>query len=571
MNTGWFMPCDTCAPREHLPPHSRHGATLVELLIFIAVFSITAFTVLPLLFSAMENRLLQQTMSKVEQNGTLVLQTIGYNLRTSQGILSPLSISSPTTARVVSVEMGSGSLDPTIIGIQSGALILIHRATRQTITASDVTIDNFVIRNTSVAPGQQSFLVSFRISRANPLMQKPVYSRTFQTVFTLPPRAGAAESPCSCAVPYCDAGGTVYHWEICQGGGCQQASTSLNCADPSGNCCTNGTCAAGILESACVTGGGSFRGANSCTVSNCVASNTSSPSVYCCDSLSHQCATNGTAESCASGIYALNQTDCNDSCTVCGDGYKGAAEECDDGNTTAGDGCSADCTIETPSVDTCGDGACSETETCVSCPGDCGDCQTVPVIATYCPATASCIHESQQYLGTGTADQCSQLMCPRPSPDPTPENDVWDCNWACPLTGVGGPFGDGDLSRCIYAYRCACSVGQNQTGSWNVASFLSCYDTCIGQGYGPDTCNQYCSQFPYQYCAPGGSSASSTMSSVFSLPGGSSSSSTMSSTFSIPSGSSSSSTMSSVFSLPGGSSSSSTMSSTFSISSVPAP
>ncbi len=55
---------------------------------------------------------------------------------------------------------------------------------------------------------------------------------------------------------------------------------------------------------------------------------------------------------------------------VCGNGLIEPGEECDDGNLTDGDGCSSFCTWEV--ITPCGDGICSSSESCFSCPVDCG-------------------------------------------------------------------------------------------------------------------------------------------------------------------------------------------------------
>jgi len=81
-----------------------------------------------------------------------------------------------------------------------------------------------------------------------------------------------------------------------------------------------------------------------------------------------------TGEDCDDGN--LSNTDaCLNTCknAACGDNYIwSGVEECDDGNTTSGDGCSSICETEAGAV--CGDGSCNGSETCSSCPGDCGGC-----------------------------------------------------------------------------------------------------------------------------------------------------------------------------------------------------
>src|SRR5207248_1996679 len=98
-------------------PRLRSGTTLIELLIFIAILAIAGSAILPLLFASTEDRILQQTVSIVEQNGSQILQTIGYRIHHAERVLDPLLRGSGS---VLALQTGSGSENPTIIGISSG-------------------------------------------------------------------------------------------------------------------------------------------------------------------------------------------------------------------------------------------------------------------------------------------------------------------------------------------------------------------------------------------------------------------------------------------------------------------
>lgn len=203
----------------------RRGSTLVELLIFVAILGMIIGAILPVLFSATENRILQQTISLVEQNGTQILQNIALRVRNAERILGPAS---GAEGSVLALQTSSGAIDPTIIGINSGSIVIIEHATLETISSDQVAVQDFQIRNTSVSATRQSVLVSFLVSRTIRLQQPHSYQQRFEAVMTLLPNDRPQGNACGCVAPACQ-GGNIYGWEVCDLGVCGTASTPLQC------------------------------------------------------------------------------------------------------------------------------------------------------------------------------------------------------------------------------------------------------------------------------------------------------------------------------------------------------
>jgi Tfp pilus assembly protein PilW len=213
-----------------LPPHqrlhsSRSGTSLIELILFLAILCIVGFTVTPLLFAATENRLQQQTVSLVEQNGTQILQDIAQRVRASERVLAP---SAGATLSLLALQTGSGVTNPTIIGSSTGSLVIVRRTALQVLSSPQITVKNFRVRNTSTSQEAQSVFVSFSVS-ATLLLQAPrVYERSFSGLFTLPPADQPQGAACGCAAPAC-VGSNRYEWELCQAGTCFRTGTTLVC------------------------------------------------------------------------------------------------------------------------------------------------------------------------------------------------------------------------------------------------------------------------------------------------------------------------------------------------------
>ncbi len=203
----------------------RHGVTLIELLLFLGIFAVVSIAILPLLFLAIDSRIRQQTMAVVEQNGMQLMQNMSYVVHGSERILDPPL---NATGSVLALQTGSGALTPTMIGVSSGAIILVRHTTREVITSSEMTVSNFVVRNTSTSADRQSVRVSFDVSSTMHLPQPRTYKQSFSTLITLFPDDKPAASPCDCAVPDCSAPNT-YAWQVCQSNQCLGATTTLNC------------------------------------------------------------------------------------------------------------------------------------------------------------------------------------------------------------------------------------------------------------------------------------------------------------------------------------------------------
>ncbi len=206
-------------------PRLRHGSTLIELLLFMAILAAVGVSMLPLLFSATEDRLLQQTVATVEQNGVQLLQTIGYHVRHAEKIVAPLA---RENGSVLTLQTESGGTNPTIIGISSGALILIRGASRQVISSSQVAVESFTVQNTSTTEGRGSVLVRFRLSRTIRLQAPRRYGQSFEGVFTTFPDDALQGDDCQCAQPGC-ASASLYVWQLCESGTCETAQTQLQC------------------------------------------------------------------------------------------------------------------------------------------------------------------------------------------------------------------------------------------------------------------------------------------------------------------------------------------------------
>jgi len=216
----------------------RQGFTLVELLLFLAIFSIVAVVMLPMLYATVETRMrqqtielvednanqaLQQTIELVEDNANQALQQIERRIRNAERIIAPAMGS---TGSVLVLQMASGSLNPTIIGAQTGALLVIEYDLRRTLTSSQVAISKFIVRNTSSDDDAPSASFSFTVSRTIRLQMPHTYTRLFEAAATLHP-ADDPQGDCGCSAASCSDG--VVTWYVCSGGTCSEREDDMAC------------------------------------------------------------------------------------------------------------------------------------------------------------------------------------------------------------------------------------------------------------------------------------------------------------------------------------------------------
>lgn len=200
------------------------GTTLVELLMFLAFFAVSTGVLTAFFFSTSEQRLRQQGIATVEQSGMQILQTLSTRIRTAERVLDPASGS---TGSILALQFAEASLHPTVVGLESGALIVGQAAARQTISSSEVLVEDFVVRTVAVSPSRVSVWIRFTVSRAVPSDSTLRYVRSFETVISLYPDDSEGGNSCSCSSPSCSGG--RYGWEYCVTETCTQSPVTLPC------------------------------------------------------------------------------------------------------------------------------------------------------------------------------------------------------------------------------------------------------------------------------------------------------------------------------------------------------
>jgi len=195
-------------PRKSLG--SKRGFTLIELLVVIAIIAILGVALIPLLFSSTESRLLQESMSQVETNGSQMMQIIGRKIREADRIVYPPK---GQVKPVLVLQTSSGGLTPTTFGLLTGALLMIERTQSQRLSGNEVAVESFSARNTGNGTST-GVSISFTIARTLRLSAPRQYRQTFQTFFSLYPKDILSDCDCDLVTPLCTAGNTHFSWGV---------------------------------------------------------------------------------------------------------------------------------------------------------------------------------------------------------------------------------------------------------------------------------------------------------------------------------------------------------------------
>lgn len=205
------------------PAVFRSGFTMIELLIFLAIFCIVSVVMVPMLYSTIETRMRQQTIELVEDNAGQALQQIERRIRNAERIIFPAL---GATGSVLVLQMSSGAINPTIIGVQTGALVVIEKDVRRKLTSSQVAVSHFIARTTSASDAEPSAFFSFQVSRTIRLQMPHTYTRYFESAAALHP-ADAPTGDCGCSSASCT--GNILTWYVCSGGSCSEHQDIWTC------------------------------------------------------------------------------------------------------------------------------------------------------------------------------------------------------------------------------------------------------------------------------------------------------------------------------------------------------
>ncbi|MBI2797737.1 prepilin-type N-terminal cleavage/methylation domain-containing protein [Candidatus Saccharibacteria bacterium] len=170
------------------PASSKGGYTLVELLLYVAIFSLIIGTILAVATSAADQKIKNQITQEVDYQGQLVLTNI------TQAIRNAAAVNSPTTgnaASLLSLSTAIAANNPTVYDLvqdQSVNKIRLRQGANTTslLTSSRVTASKLLFTNRTITGGKDSIDITFTLTYYNPANKPQLqYQKNFYGTTTL--------------------------------------------------------------------------------------------------------------------------------------------------------------------------------------------------------------------------------------------------------------------------------------------------------------------------------------------------------------------------------------------------
>lgn len=141
--------------------HNRQGFTLLELIVFVAIFSFTIVGFISILVSITRVQVKQGSSAEVSQQSQYVLQTLQYYVERSSLIEADVNMASSS----VKLRMTATAEDPTLI-FSSGTTLYIKVGSGDILplTSQRVSVSGVTFTKKSNPPAKDSISIGFTIS-----------------------------------------------------------------------------------------------------------------------------------------------------------------------------------------------------------------------------------------------------------------------------------------------------------------------------------------------------------------------------------------------------------------------
>lgn len=203
------------------PRTFRSGVTLLEVLLFLGILSIIATTITAVFLSTQDARVLQRSVSDLEDAGTQLISSMSKTMRRAETVIVPAA---NLTGSILVLQMASNAEFPTIVARAGSGLILVKKSGTSSLLSSTISVSNLVFRSV----GGSNVWFTFKLTTVVRTVNPRTYSRTFNGTATLFPDDHSDAGGCgSCPSPACI--NHAYTWYICSSDVCSQSDTTLPC------------------------------------------------------------------------------------------------------------------------------------------------------------------------------------------------------------------------------------------------------------------------------------------------------------------------------------------------------
>lgn len=157
---------------------ARAGFTLIELLMYVAIVGTILLSLTGFFGVVIDARAKNKTMSEINQQGTVVMDTMLQTIRAATSITTPAAGGSGASLTLV---VPTASLSPTIFNLSSTTLqIKEGAATAVALTSPDVKVTSLTFKNLTRSGTNGIIQVSMTLTYTNPSNRNEYdYQKTF--------------------------------------------------------------------------------------------------------------------------------------------------------------------------------------------------------------------------------------------------------------------------------------------------------------------------------------------------------------------------------------------------------
>jgi prepilin-type N-terminal cleavage/methylation domain-containing protein len=162
--------------------HLRKGYTLIELLIFVAIFAVAAAAFVSVLVVIVRVQSQQSSSGAVQEESAALLQQLQYYVQNSSLVNIPID-AAPTST--LSLRMSSSSTDPTTITVSASGTVYLQQgsSTATPLTSNHVKVSNLSFVRHTNPPSHDTVSISFTMANNTANLQQ-LFSQSFQTAVT---------------------------------------------------------------------------------------------------------------------------------------------------------------------------------------------------------------------------------------------------------------------------------------------------------------------------------------------------------------------------------------------------
>ena len=162
---------------------ARPGSTLIEILLYLVIFSIIITTISYFAVVSGSSRVRGEIVTEIDYQGIAIIDLVTQSVRNSTSISQPAA---NTSASSLTLTTQTPSLNPTIFDSQSDGTTTRTRITEglppvnNYLTNSHVNITNLTFTNVKVTGSNDSIQIRFTLTYRNPSGRKDFdYQKTF--------------------------------------------------------------------------------------------------------------------------------------------------------------------------------------------------------------------------------------------------------------------------------------------------------------------------------------------------------------------------------------------------------